>query len=364
MRSPIWLVSILLFNLPMPAPAMENISELLKPLPNEFQVPSISVAVVVEGKTVAVGAAGVRKRGFPEEVTIQDRYHLGSCTKSMTATLAAILVREGRIRWESTVEEMFPNLPIHESYRKATLRDLTTNTAGCPKDIPPPLWVKLWMNQGSAREQRNQLVEGLLTSPARYAPGKGEEYSNAGFSVAGAMMEQATGTDYERLLRDKIFTPLGMTSAGFRAPATAGQVDQPYGHNPNPVEPEPRGDNPRGIAPAGAVHCTMEDWAKYAQLHLGDFPKILSAEEIALLHSPPKSNPGYAAGWIVTQRPWAGGIALTHAGSNTMFYAVIWLAPAKHFAVVAATNTGEKNGFGACDKAASLMIQKYLPGKP
>jgi hypothetical protein len=61
-------------------------------------------------------------------------------------------------------------------------------------------------------------------------------------------------------------------------------------------------------------------------------------------------------GWLVTERPWGGGRVLTHAGSNTMNYAVAWLAPRRDFAVLAATNLGGNKAASACDEAAAALI--------
>lgn len=69
---------------------------------------------------------------------------------------------------------------------------------------------------------------------------------------------------------------------------------------------------------------------------------------------------GYALGWGVVQRGWAGGTALTHSGSNTLWYAVVWLTPARNAAFLAATNCGSEAGFRACDAAVGAMITKYL----
>ena len=343
------------------AEAPEDISVALATIIKGTKVPSLAAAAVLDGRIVAAGAAGVRKRGNPTPVALADRYHIGSCTKSMTATLAAILVSEGKVKWETTVREVFRGLGVHEDLSGATLRQLLAHRAGCPRDIKPSLWGELWKAQGPPRAQRMQLVEGILSKPPRSRPGTAWEYSNAGVSIAGAMLETVTNNPYEKLMREKLFGPLEMKSAGFRAPATVGKIDQPYGHNPNPVDPEPAGDNPAAIAPAGAVHCSIIDFAKYARFHLGRGPEgILTKRDLAFLHLPVSPKDGYALGWIVTQRPWAGGTALTHTGCNTMFYSVMWLAPKRDFAAVAACNLGTQNGFKKCDEAAAYLIRKYL----
>ena len=135
---------------------------------------------------------------------------------------------------------------------------------------------------------------------------------------------------------------------------------QPWGHHLDgrDIKPTQR-DNAPSMGPAGTVHCSISDWAKFAALHLagerGD-SKLLKPATLKTLHIPPPSCE-YAGGWQVVERSWAGGAALNHNGSNTSWYATIWLAPARDFAVLVATNQGDKQAAGACDQAASALIR-------
>jgi len=343
----------------------EDISPHLKTIIENSEVPALVATAVLDGNIVTIGAAGVRKKGNPIPVTAEDKFHIGSCTKSMTATLGAMLIEDGKLQWNTKIAEVFPDLDIHEDYKNVTFDQLVTNTAGVPGDIQPDLWSALWKREGSERAQRLQLVKGILREPPAYKPSSDQVYSNAGFSIAGAMLEAIMDKPYEQLLAERLFHPLGMTSAGFRAPASNGSVDQPYGHTKSffmvsPVDAEPKGDNPPAIAPAGAVHCSVKDFARYALLHLGRSDKgILTKKSLATLHESIQGR-DYGRGWVVTNRPWAKGRALTHAGSNTMFYAVIWIAPERDFAAVAMCNYGDKEGFAKCDEAIGYLIKRHL----
>ncbi|MDF3057590.1 MAG: ampC 2 [Rariglobus sp.] len=108
----------------------ENISANLETILTGSPVPSLAAAAVVDGKIVSVGAWGIRKTGDPTPVSLEDRYHIGSCTKSMTATLGALLIREGKLTWETTVADVFTDLAIHKDYQKVTFRQLVTHTGG------------------------------------------------------------------------------------------------------------------------------------------------------------------------------------------------------------------------------------------
>jgi CubicO group peptidase (beta-lactamase class C family) len=366
MKNPTYLLLALFFAMsPLHGQEPEDISPHIKTIINGSGVPALAAAAVLDGKIVSLGAAGVRKKGDPIAVTTEDKFHIGSCTKSMTATLGAILIEDGKLQWDTKLSEVFHDLDIHEDYKNVTFDQLVTNTAGVPGDIQPDLWSALWKREGSERAQRLRLVQGILREPPAYKPGSDQVYSNAGFSIAGAMLEAITDRSYEELLTERLFNPLGMTSGGFRAPASNGHVDQPYGHTKSffmvsPADPEPKGDNPPAIAPAGAVHCSVLDFARYALLHLGRADKgNLTKKSLDKLHESIQGK-DYGRGWVVTNRPWAKGRAITHAGSNTMFYAVIWIAPEREFAAVAMCNYGDQEGFTKCDETIGYLIKRHL----
>src|SRR5207248_3810584 len=117
---------------------------------------------------------------------------------------------------------------------------------------------------------RRLLLTGVTSIPPEAPPDTKFIYSNAGYSIAGHMAEKVTGKSWEDLMREKIFRPLGMTTAGFGAPGTRARNDQPRGHKADgsAVEPGPGADNPVAIAPANAVHCSISDWAKFAAANL------------------------------------------------------------------------------------------------
>jgi CubicO group peptidase (beta-lactamase class C family) len=324
----------------------------------DTEFPSLAAAAISHGQLVAAGASGVRKRGSTAQVTMQDKYHIGSCGKSMTATLAAILVSEGKIAWQTTLAEAFSDLSIHDDYKAVTLHQLLSHSAGCPGEES---WEELRLLRGAPESQRRQLAEDTLRMPAQHPPGTTYQYANIGYAVAGAMLESVSGTPYEELLRDKLFAPLSMRSAGFHAPATNGRIDQPYGHNPAPVDPQPGGDCPVALVPAGDIHCSILDFARYVGFHLGSRAgAVLGKDELAFLHRPASPDGGYALGWCVLERPWANGSALTHAGSDGTFYSVMWLAPKIDFGVVAVCNMDAEESLPKCDEACAFLGIRYL----
>src|SRR5207237_8513183 len=124
-----------------------------------------------------------------------------------------------------------------------------------------------------------------------------------GVAIAGHMAEKVTGKSWEALMREKIFRPLGMTTAGFGAPGTRAKNDQPRGHKADgsPVEPGPAADNPVAIGPAGIVHCSIGDWAKFAAANLPSAKiKLVKPQKLAKLQSTAAGVETYADGWMHT----------------------------------------------------------------
>lgn len=251
----------------------KDVSALIAPVIQKHNVPGMAIAVVRNGQTVAIGVAGVRTRGKPEKVITNDRFHIGSDTKAMTSMLCGILVDEGKLKWTQTLGETFAELKnsMNPQYQAVTLEQLLTHRAGVPGAIErDELWAKLWQHKGTPTSARRLLLQGVISKAPEATPGEKFIYSNAGVSIAGHMAEKVTSKSWEDLMREKIFRPLGMATAGFGAPGTRARNDQPRGHKADgsPVEPGPEADNPVAIGPAGIVHCSIGDWAKFAAANL------------------------------------------------------------------------------------------------
>lgn len=341
---------------------IERVDALLAPLIAQFEVPALGAAIVdTTHGLVALGVAGVRERGRESKVTVEDLWHLGSCTKAMTATVAARLVEQKRIAWSTTIGESFPEWKdeFDPKWRDVQLEWLLQNRGGAPGSPPPDLWTELWKRDTDPLAARRWFVESLLRRAPETEPGAKFVYSNQGFVIAGAMLEAATGKSWEELMRTQLFEPLNMAHAGFGAPGVADVLDQPRGHAPDPIQPGVGADNPRALGPAGTVHASLYDWASFIHAHLrgeNGGRSILSSAMFLKLHEAPRMQ-AYAMGWNRTTRPWAGGDVFTHAGSNTMWYCVVWIAPQKDIAFLVTCNQGGDVAAQACDAAVVALAK-------
>jgi CubicO group peptidase (beta-lactamase class C family) len=345
-------------------PASDDMTPALEAIRKEHDLPALAVVVVKDGRICDRLAVGVRKWGDPAPVTTNDVFHIGSDTKSMTATLAAMLIEEGTLRWDTTIADVFPGLKgrMDKQYEAVTVAQLLTHRGGVPGKPPAAAWERAWAQQGTPVQQRYEFIQAVLAQPPEAAPGTKKIYSNQGYAIVGAMLEKLTGTPWETLITERLFKPLHMDTAGFGPPGTIGKVDQPWGHLRKlgvtfPVQ----SDNPPAIAPAARVHCSLDDLARYTicQMEGERIGGLLKLETFRKLHTPPAGG-DYACGWMVAKRGWAGGTALTHAGSNTMWYVVMWLAPEKDFSVIAAANIAGPDAEQGCDEAVAAMIHHWL----
>lgn len=334
-------------------------------------VPALAVVVTKDGQICDRAAAGVRKWGDATPVATNDVFHIGSCTKSMTATLAAMFIEQGKLRWDTTIGEVFPDLKgkMDKRYEAVTVEQLLHHRGGVPHDPPPAAWSRAWQEIGTPREQRREFIEAVLKAPPEAEPGTKMIYSNQGYDIVGAMLEKISGQDFESLMTEKLFKPLHMDTAGFGAPGTRDKVEQPWGHVRKAFMTVPmQSDNPPVHSPCGRVHCSLDDLARFAMFHLQSGTNaLLKPETMARLHASAAGAEikdvmdDYACGWVRMKRDWAGGPVLWHNGSNGMWYIVMWLAPEKDFCVIAATNVAGDEAEKACDDACVAMINKWLP---
>lgn len=381
----LWYFQRTLTNRPDPAAALgdyrpsavpadlESLNELLLEIRQEHQIPALAAAVGRSAGPLAAGAVGARKAGNPMPVELADRFHLGSCTKAMTATLLALQIQEGRLGWDEPLEEIFPNLSrsFHRDFRPVTLSQFLLHRGGLPGDRKPDLgrMQMLWSLSGPLPDQRRTALKNLLAVAPATPPDNRFEYSNVGYLVAGTAAEKVAGSSWENLMRERIFEPLGMDGAGFGAPGRPGALpDEPWGHRSIlgaavPVEPGVRADNPAVLGPAGTVHAPILDFLRWGLLHLRGARRLadpaieLPPAVFAKLHGDPYGQE-YGYGWGVS-RDEQGRRVLSHAGSNTAFFAFIRLLPEQDLALVVATNSGQRSAADAGKKTLDRLTEEW-----
>lgn len=309
----------------------------------DHAVPGLAAAAFKNGRLALAAAAGSRSLGG-DAVQTNDRWHIGSVTKPFTATLVARLVDQRRLQWEDRPSVILRCSQIHEAYKAATLEDLLSHRGGLQENIPLEALELFHSDSRSIRAQRRDYAcRALGQAPTSGGPGS-FAYSNNGYIVAGAVAEAKARADWETLMRRLVLRPLGLASAGFGAP-----LDGPVGHEPDadgkprPARPGPRADNPRALGPAGTLHMSVIDVARFGYEHVRlahGLSSFLSPDSVRRLHS--AGGEEYSLGWY--RDKFRGGPLFLHTGTNGAWFALLMAAPASNFSVAVAANAGRRLG--------------------
>jgi CubicO group peptidase (beta-lactamase class C family) len=328
---------------------------------NHYNVPGIAAAVVSMDSILQMGVAGVRKSGTAAKVELTDIFCIGSCTKSMTAVVAAILIEEGILSWETKLSEVFDKIQdkVDKGFQTVILKDLLSHQAG----IEPFYSDRLFeihtiypFITGNEKEQRKIFTLRQLESGPAYNPGS-YSYSNGGYVVAAAIMEEFTNRSWEQLIVERLFKPLNMSSAFIGMPYQK-DLSQPSRHyhrdkegNPVPLPLSER-NIPKLFNPAGTVSLSIKDFALYAMFHLKGLAgqdDILKSETIKYLHEPlieSEEDQAYALGWGIR---WFGDVKVSgHSGGDQSVFATIGIDHQNLTAGVVLCNMGDHQAESAC----------------
>jgi len=337
------------------AESVMNLDTFLTEINRTYGRPALVAGVTDQDRLRAAGAIGVRRLGHDVPVTVQDQFHIGSVGKAIAGTVIAVLVDQGRLSWETTPADVFPDLAatMDPAFREVGIVRFLTHQAGLAPFTEDAEWLPFAAWSSPPREQRRAFTAHLLRRPPAVPPGTEFLYSNAGFTVAAAMAERVTGHLWEALVQASIFTPLEMGSAGFGWPAPA-QRDAPWGHwvTDQGFQPDPPEDALRLgplLGPAGDLHMNVADLARFARVHLRGLAgqdSVVQATSIRTLYR----ALGYDA---------RGAQKVGYVGSAGTFTAVLVLMPPRNQALVLMTNAGDD-----ADSALAILAQLTGCGYP
>ncbi|MBW8720898.1 MAG: beta-lactamase family protein, partial [Polaromonas sp.] len=162
------------------AQAQDSLDAMVKADAEQAGFPAMAAAVVVKGKLLAVGTGGTRRVGTVIPLTHNDRFHIGSDTKAMTSLMAAMMVEAGKLRWDSTFEQVFPELAagMDAGVKRVTLTQLLSHTSGLPSDDADfgELLAKVALQPGNLNDQRYWMVQQTVTKPMAREPGASFAY--------------------------------------------------------------------------------------------------------------------------------------------------------------------------------------------
>ena len=337
-------IAILVTSVPRAqAPAdrtFDTIADLVAVKMREYHVPGVALGVLRDGKT-AIRGFGVTSVEDPLPVTAGTIFPLASISKTVTAMAVMRLVEQGKLDLRAPVRTYLPDFRVQDdaASRDVTLWHLLTHTSG-------------WEGQLSAVEYGDEtlqrFVAGLSTNMQLAPPGAAWSYNNAGFGVAGRVIEMVTGKPFGEAVADLVFTPLGLSLAFTRVGdivthrfALGHRVGA--GDGATVVRPFSLGST----LPAGGVAMSMTDLLAYARFHLGDGTnaggtRVVARATLDQMRTPQLRKQGYdddmGIGWHLRT---VGDIrTAAHGGTFAGHILLLELVPEKNFAIAILTNAG------------------------
>ena len=329
----------------------------------QTHVPAVGGVVVTAHGAPEISVVGQRRANRPTPVDEDDLWLLGANTQSLTAVLYARLVESNRANWRASVPELLPDLKVDPAWAGVDVEALMSHTAGV-SDAPVATADFLAAAATDRRPltvQRTDFARLILSRPPAGAPGR-FAYASADYVLVGAAIERAVRTSWETAISAELFTPLGLTSAGFGAPTEA----EPWGHQlvgarAVPINPTSIADDPAVFGPAARVHMSLSDYASFLRLFLSGGGEYLTQETLTRLADPrTDQGGGEALGWSVTpERSWAKGPVLAAQTSSGFWSCNAAIGPARGLAVAAVSNAGGPQGAAATERLTLSLLQPY-----
>jgi CubicO group peptidase (beta-lactamase class C family) len=369
---------------PFPLRAQADESAALATIRGTYNLPALSVMVLKKGRVIAQGADGVRRIGSDSPLLLSDRLNFASCTKFMTATIAARLIDRGQLQWTTRISEVFPEMAstYNSAFVGVTIDEFLGHRSGVQEQVTFDArhWTPFQSVTGSITELRKWVCDQVLTD-APDVPRGTYLYANQGYVVAAAMMERITGKSWEQLIDEEVFKPLRLSSATLGisyndATDPIGPVGHDLANGATTAVPRPALTGSQLVhyqasdGPGGYVMCTLADYAKFLNEYVGaDSPANTYIKNGTREHllSPWIGSSGYARGVAIANKSWATpGPALNHTGDIFGEDTVFWAAPGRDLAIVVFTNCRSEDystDYGL-DAVASLMIDHYASADP
>ena len=316
----------------------------------EWKVPGLAVGAIKDGQVVLAKGYGFRDLDAREPVTARTVMAIGSNTKSFTVALMAMLVDEQRLAWDTPVRHYLPEFEMADEFatREMTPRDLVTHRSGLPRHD------HVWYGRGLSRPElvrRLRYLEPSAAFRSKY------QYQNLMFMMAGHLVERIADRSWDDLVRERIFTPLGMVRSNttVRESPNTGDYAFPYGRRNGTTIRLPF-RNVDAVGPAGAINSNVVDMLKYIGfgLDLGEVQgrRLLSMANAREMQLPQMAIPAIAEYLELGARAYGLGLSVSgyrgrkmvgHLGGIDGFTSAMAWLPNDRIGVIVLTNLSGNN---------------------
>jgi CubicO group peptidase (beta-lactamase class C family) len=318
----------------------------------DWLIPGMAVAVIKDDEIVFAKGYGVRDINTGVAVDEQSVFAIGSASKAFTATVLAMLVDEGKLKWDDKVTEYLPYFQLYDPYvtKEFTVRDLLVHRSGLARSD------FLWYSTGYDREE---IVKRVRHVESAYSFRAGFGYQNVMYLAAGQVAAAITGKSWDDLIKERIFLPLGMSNSYTSVTELEGLENQAYPHLKSGDKAERvNWRNIDNVAPAGSINSNVIDMAQWVRLNLGGGKyagkELIGEANIKQLHGSQHLIPldsefityynmmgqpnlfTYGLGWFVFD--YKGEKYIWHGGAIDGMYAQVAFFPAQKLGIVALSN--------------------------
>ena len=316
-----------------------------------WKIPGLSIAIVRNDSVIYAKGFGVENVATKTKVNEKTLFEIGSSSKAFTATLVAMLVGEGKMHFDDRITTYLPDFRMYDpvANEAVTLRDALSHRSGIARGE------LAWLGSGISRDEVLHRVRFLKPeTPFR----SHYSYQNMMFLAAGQAAGKAAGTSWDDLVRQRIFTPLGMTSTVTTSKGLANpNVATPHGMDHDTAFTKPMFDA-ENIAPAGAILSSAADMAQWLRFQLNDGvvngKRLVASATLRETHTPQilipatggrggiadtapvKRFTSYGMGWMVED--YRNNLSWQHGGNTLGMTAAVGMLPDKKFGVVVLSN--------------------------
>ena len=317
----------------------------------EWEVPGLAIAIIKDDRIVLAKGYGVRKLGDPAPVNERTLFAIGSSSKAFTAASVAMLVDEGKLKWDDPATKYLPDFVLYDPYvtRELTVRDLLSHRSGLERgDL-------LWYGTEYDRDEilrRTRFLKPTWSLRSTFG------YQNLMFLAAGQLIARVSGKSWDEFIRQRIFTPLSMTASNtsIRDLKNADNVSSPHAKIEDKVAVIPW-RNIDNIAPAGSINSNVVEMAQWVRLQLGqgEYQKqrllssgatkemqssqtVIRAEPPYSLFYPEAHFLNYGLGWFL--HDYRGRKVVEHGGAIDGMRAQVAMLPEEKLGLVILTNMG------------------------
>ena len=330
------------------APELAGFDEFVHASLDQWGVPGVAVAVIIDGKVVHAQGYGLRDVGDQLPVTADTLFAIGSCTKAFTTMLLGTLADEGKLDWDAPVRSYLPTFTLQDPIATAlmTPRDLVTHRSGLPRhDLA-------WFQSPCSR---TELYDRLRYLPPNKTFRQITQYQNLMYMTAGYLGGVVAGMEWEDLVRGRILNPLGMNRTAVSSLEAEKDADcaRPYEEILGRVTAVPH-YNLTALGPAGSLYSSVNEMCRWLLLHLNrgthEGTRLISEGQLAEMHAPQVVMPErgtrpempyacYGLGWAI--QPYRNQTTVWHTGGIDGFLSRVTLLPDRKAACVVLTNKGE-----------------------